>query len=376
MCKQLKSTRPDSTHRRGLYFPGKDKKPQLVWVRTEVKAATAARGHHDEIFDATPFDVETRARHVSIRSNIQARCLTRTLIPGGHEEVAYHLGRDSAQLPPNTAAQRFTRAGAGGSWLRGPILVLRHLGMAEMKHYQDIEMRDVCHAADFFSVFFRGHGLQDSSYLAAIALCETSAEGTSVYDSRTLDEKDDLWSMQGSPISNLIGIPILIGPVHDVSLRQRYQMGHNHIDRLAVDLNATKVGNKMAYDEEEQGPAGEVFKGQYGFGSPAILDDPTGPRCAVRADGVPLLPGQLEALIEYAKQKVEPLVAESIAGLPKPSDVVRRTQVLDCINKTRFLSFFDEYKIRKGGNWSAVPSPWEMNSPILLRPGQAPRVIR
>ena len=68
--------------------------------------------------------------------------------------------------------------------------------------------------------------------------------------------------------------------------------------------------------------------------------------------------------MEYAKQKVDPLIAEGIKDLPIPSDVACRIRILDSINKVKFLSFFDEYKVQKVGNWSVVPSPWEMTSQV------------
>ena len=258
-----------------------------------------------EVYDGTPFGVSRTERQPSCRNNIQARNMKRD----EHDCIYFHTAEDTAEMEPNIAAKSFTRAGVAGTWVKGPLLVMRNTQIGGVGHYPDIEMRDVRHTADYLSFGFRGEGLSDRRYLGVVVNNDRDRDAAyrrSRYYPRACDGDESIFSSQGCGVANLLGIPLLFskvgGPgVVDPSLITGRNKG---IECLKRDLNAVKIGSPYSAEQQEvmakadarygrswrRAAGGEVEKGPQGFGSSPEdwSDNDCGTVFVVRADGVPL----------------------------------------------------------------------------------------
>jgi hypothetical protein len=201
---------------------------------------------------------------------------------------------------------------------------------------------------------------------------------------------DAIFMAGGSGIANLIGIPLLL------RTSGSYQRpGSIFVEKLGADVNpmatllkrdilsarkeaslATAPSNSVmvASSQERMTVAGSSTKLDRllrseglpaastafsnsappheplaGFGSsPTPWDkDKVGSVCVVRADSWPLAPEHLEAICEYIKQKVEPVLLSATAGIDTATPVPGYEDILNSINKNAFLEFFNEYKASK-----------------------------
>lgn len=335
-----------------------------------------------EIYDGTPFGVSRGERTPSSWNNIQARNMKRD----EHDCIYFHTAEDTAGMEPNIAAKSFTRAGVAGTWVKGPLLVMRNTQIGGVGHCPDIEMRDVRHTADYLSFAYRGDGLSDRRYLGVVVNSDRDRAASylrSRYHPRACDGDESIFSSQGCSIANLLGIPLLFAKVAgpDVVDSSEITGRNKSIEYLKRDLNAIKIGSPYSAEQQEMmdradarygrawrnAAGGEVEKSPRGFGSSP--EDWSGEHCGtvfvVRADGVPLIMEHMEALCEYAAQIVEPMLHQGITDLPSGSDVTSRELILGSITQQSFLEFFGRYKLSKGEGWRLVPSPYNMTGRML-----------
>ena len=381
VCDRFGDKRPSDNHRRALYFPGGDEAPKFVWVQVWMQGDGLLSARY-EVFDGTPFGVCQEERMPSCRNNIQARNMNRD----EHDCIYFHTAEDTSELEPNIAAKSFTRAGVAGTWVKGPLLIMRYTEIGGVGHYPDIEMRDVRHTADYLSFAYRADGLSNRRYLGVVVNSDRDREASylgSRYYSRPCDGDENIFSRQGCSIANLLGIPLLFTKVAGPGVVDSNQItGRNRgIEYLKRDLNAVKIGSPYSAEQQEMmdradarygrawrnAAGGEVEKSLRGFGSSP--EDWSGEHCGtvfvVRADGVPLIMEHMEALCEYAVQIVEPMLQQAITDLPSGSIVTSRELILDGITQKSFLEFFGRYKLSKGGGWRLVPSPYHMTGRML-----------
>ena len=88
----------------------------------------------------------------------------------------------------------------------------------------------------------------------------------------------------------------------------------------------------------------------------------------LRVDGSPTLPQHVEALVEYIRTEVEPLMKKAVEDIELQDPVATREEILKQITRSNFERFFEEYKkikIRQFAShtmnrldWSLACSPY------------------
>lgn len=251
LCKSINDVKPGKGYRRGLFFPAEDEHPHFVWV--EVQTVGCPNDRYEKFDNRIYFGDGDKAVSCSTRNIIQARAMNRAR----DESLNIYCMDDNTTQPPNRAISKFTRAGVCSICFRGPYLVMHFRGKSpSLEHYQDLDMRDVRHAADYFSTFNRANdrGLLDVRVLATTIVCPAHRDtGLPNHVQRVVNGADPIFVMQGSGIANLLGIPLLLrASEYDDSERMQLQ-GSNaarllveDARRLMRDVSSRTKGNQIS----------------------------------------------------------------------------------------------------------------------------------
>ena len=292
-------------------------------------------------------------------------------------------------LERNEGVRRFTRSGTCGQACSGPVIVSRQQGrVPEQGRCVDIDMRDVRTAADYFSSEHRGYGANREvhSLAAVVSPRGMIQDGQPSFEEAAIEHGDIVYSQPGSTIANLLGIPLQLRPVvengPDDSSHGFYSP-NDYAILLQKDINSTKFGcqltpagrqlrESIAALPRPQADMTEIHRvepGIEGFGSApqTWFGDDVGDVLVVRADGLTLPAQHMEAICEYLKQEIEPILRAAVDGLAPDTLVANREEVLNAINKQNFLKFWDTYSAHKvsTGAWTAIPSPYQMKGSTL-----------
>ena len=321
--------------------------------------------------DSVFFGPGGKDRSYSHRSNVQVRDMNRD-----RDECLniYCMSINTSQ-PANRAIAKFTRAGVCSTCFRGPYLVMCHA--SSIDQYRDISMRDVRHAADYFSTFNRGleTDLLHTRTLAANILSPADRiGGMPKFLDRVVDDADPVFGMQGSGIANLLGMPLLVSGLMTDNLQRAQQQGlvgahllPEEAIYLMRDVNSRTRGSQipaedLAAREKMRQVLGDqidriAFRrdgaqdGQEGFGSsPTVWNGASASMLIVRADGLPLPKEHVEALCAYIKYEVEPRLSAAVVGLFKRSDCPRARRRASGDHKAEFLELLPPIPAIKGSN--------------------------
>lgn len=387
LCSSLSDPKPGPEYRRIIHFPDDEEIPKFSWMK--VWEVPDKRESFDE-WDREPyFRGQTTERCDLACNHVQARDVRRN----DHDAVRLWMTSEAMMLPCNTSIRAVTRAGAASLHWRGPVVAIRTAGRDPAHEWcVDIEMRDVRNVADFLTFAWRGAG-KENSHMRVIACAKSSTSmvdaGNLKYTELALDHSNTVFCHRGSAIANLLGIPLLIEKAVAGNCEGQPGMTMNSrnplIEILKRDLNSTTTGPQRTAEEIAQRQ--KIFDllgertleasdqrrfefGQNGFGSsPQEWNSPpVGLACVVRADGKPLFKEHLEAICEYAKQKVEPRLQAAVDGLSSGSVATDRENVLNSVTKSDFVGFWNTYSAARGADvpqWLIVPSPYDLKGSVL-----------
>lgn len=295
-------------------------------------------------------------------------------------------------LERNESLRRFTRSGTCGLAWSGPVIVSRQRGrVPEKGRCVDVEMRDVRTAADYFSSDSRGYGANRKVHsLAAVISPRVMVQnGSPAFMEKAIDHGDIVYSEQGSAIVNLLGIPLQVRPAVESleyvskDSNRGHHTANDYATLLKRDLNSTTFGCQLTEVEKRRRDSKSASSGLYveirephgvepgieGFAScpETRFDYDVCGALVGRADGLPLPAQHMEAICEYLKQEVEPILRAAIDGLAPGTPIANREEVLNGITKQNFLRFWDTYSAHKVmmGEWTETPSPYEMKGSVL-----------
>ena len=390
LCEPFNDVSPRDSFRRALFFPAAEGKPRFVWVGVEKHLL----GDY-EVFDhSSYFGDSGKDISYSWRNEIQARDMNRDR----EETLNIYCMANNTEQAANQAIKNFTRAGACSTCFRGPYLVMRHAGKDPAPEYfRDMDMRDVRHAADYFSTFYRSYekGLLDLRVCAVAILCSADRDRHDLpkYVEKVLNGADPVFGGSGSGIANLLGIPLLLSLVVTPDQKRAQEQGLESahlrdkvVELLLRDVNSYTKGSQIPEVDRVASarlrqtlglpPDADITRlparrdglqdGQDGFGSsPATWNGASGSLMLVRADGLPLLREQVETLCAYVEHVVEPRLSAAVAGLSTGQMVTEREQILQTITKEDFSDFFQRFKQSQGPRFAWTPSPYEMKGRLL-----------
>jgi hypothetical protein len=374
-----------------ILFPGGNATPRLSWFKIQKKRKGALQY---EVMDFQGcFDEDVDA-NFSIRNIVQ----NRTMVRNQHERLQAFIGERAILKAPNIVVRQFSRGNFCGSSWGGSVVVARHRTEPMSEYFLDVDMLDARHAADMFSTCLKGISHFNPQAVACVDGCmlsyDTAPAHIHRYTSKVFKSNDPVFMSGGSGVANLIGIPLLLrtsASYHEKGVIFVEKTGNtpNPMATLlkrdiisastAPSATSTPPNSKQKNDSYERmtgfdinsffsGPMGNVMLQSFqqmrpehvvnnappyeplaGFGcSPGIWGEgKIGDVCVVRADGWPLAPEHLEAVCEYVKQKVEPLLLSATAGIDTATQIPGYEDILNSINKTAFLEFFNEYKTSK-----------------------------
>ncbi len=366
-------------YKRGLLFPGGDQPPRFVWLKTWITYPGYETWDKTEYFGEHAPECTYEAH-----SNIQARDICRDQ----EEHLFIHHKENTAGESPNLAAKACTRSGNCSYAMKGPIMFM--YGWVDRNAntwYDDMDMRDARSAADYFSSAYR-QGLKDTNlekqhFWATFILSREDATRHNMsgkYRDSIKNGCDSIYSAEGSGIANLLGIPILIRPMqpqiqtnllgfrirdNEAELAQQTPERENRDAMLLLrDITSTTIG--------PQGTTAAMcpfrsndrdYAGENGFGSSPRLWRSMSSALLARADGLPLPPVHVEALVEYIRERVEPRLSRAVSGIAPGGVVPSREDVLKSITKSEFEEYYRNYSAMKAGHdpdWSFYPSPYAM----------------
>jgi hypothetical protein len=204
------------------------------------------------------------------------------------------------------------------------------------------------------------------------------------YKEHILNLSNPVFDGPGSGIANLLGLPMTIR-----------SSSHRHIQEAVLDLSSglaegaldNEIADKRLRNLDvlllqrditstTTGPFGSSadsasrymilnHAGQNGFGDSPVGFDFVGPVYVARADGLPLLALHIKALCSYIKDIVNPRLAQAVSETQPGQIVQARESVLDSINKTDFMAFYNNMRdsmAQSDLRWAYSPSPYEIAS--------------
>jgi hypothetical protein len=202
---------------------------------------------------------------------------------------------------------------------RGPVLATRFLAITgQLRHYKNIDMRDVRNVADYFSSAYRGYSDNSitSTTCAIVCPADAASHKKQKYSDLSITANHSSYEQQGSGIANLVGIPLQVTLMQCNKVLRDDPAGRQNPEaaELYHDINSTIKGKTESVQKEEAdhsamiatfglqaatfGTTRNVGVGSMGFGTAHSrwIDDDLGSVVVARADGKPLMAEHLEAL--------------------------------------------------------------------------------
>lgn len=364
-----------------LSFPGGDHEPEFKWALVKYDSKEQQGSHHTVLHINAP-----EWNQIGTGENkLQGRMVIRE----SGAKLSWSQTAKPGQDPnaPNIGVRKFTRGQACTEDLKSPLYVVKTIEHGGNMTYGNMDMRDARTAADMFSHINRlGRNqthLQDLRVLGAVIACDGRVgQGKPKWDQVVLNGVDKIWSMTGSSIANLLGLPLLVRSINnpwdvppdtgysnrEITLLYREFQSKSILPRVPDRELPVRLSTKDPKVVAEQAALDDrrFLAGINGFGSTMQMFDlgKNGTCYAVRADGRPFLKEHAEALCSFISKEVEPQLVSAIAGLSTNDAVPGRDEILNSITKEKFLEHYEavkEGKVASGhAEWADLPDPYKV----------------
>lgn len=360
------STRPSETHFRGIVFPQDQPKPQVAWIDCQ--------GQYDEedgiryqYPDMGPFlGSDSMAKSIPVQTDALLHIRLPSTIDIYHRDTFLVDGSKSNK---GVAAVLATLPGQSHDW-RGPIVATGKAGQGLDPHRcRDLHMNDFRYIADYLISYGRwSPDIEEPSMTSAQkvikgirinCLGDRQVFGKPHYEAVDVLSTDPIFKrvwQDTSDIADLIGLPILTRRC-PVSLRWARESGQHIFGNQRPYNNQDATFLHLCCDTKADsfpsGPGWSLAGWQW--------QNDVGSTIVVRRDKKPLAPSHVEALCNYCRYEVQPLMGQTM-GEYVPDEPFARDFVRKMICRPMFSIYWSKFLDRKHKEWDddSAKSPYEV----------------
>jgi hypothetical protein len=359
-------SRPTDEHFRAILFPVDNGKPKVIWLHCE--------WHEDDDDDEYGSKYQSPAlepflgknafpRHAPIQYNpVLKRQLSDTIYISHRDTFLI----DGSRANKSVAAVTATKAGKFHDW-RGPIIAYGKAGLGiDPTACRDLDMNDFRHIADYFlsynyepapatqqSTEIKVKGVKINCHGDRVMVGKPHFEAVEVASTDPIFTEHD-----SSDIMNRIGLPIFTrrcppNPrwAHD---------DHNKIFKGSSPFNNQDATFLHLCCDPKTKFDPQIGTMGWGWASQKWQNS-VGSVIVVRQDKKPILPLHVEALCNYCRYEIRPLLAHSI-GEYHPEEPISKDTALTMICRPTFIIYW--YKLldekHKKGEATSAPSPYDV----------------